>query len=86
VVQIRSRFQERREHGSGPLERLVRRVLGLDLKAKQYAEGSRFVAAAVAEVGMEGFNRVWDSAETLPTLVELRDPPSWVARVHGRAA
>jgi coenzyme F420 biosynthesis associated uncharacterized protein len=86
VAQIRSRFQERREHGSGPLERLVRRVLGLDLKAKQYAEGSRFVAAAVDAVGMQGFNRVWESPETLPTLLEIRDPSAWVARVHGRAA
>jgi coenzyme F420 biosynthesis associated uncharacterized protein len=86
VEHIRARVEARRRDRGGPVERYVRRLLGLDLKAKQYAEGSRFVAAAVAEVGMEGFNRVWDSAETLPTLVELRDPPSWVARVHGRAA
>jgi coenzyme F420 biosynthesis associated uncharacterized protein len=86
VAQIRARFDERRRHGSGPIERLVRRVLGLDLKAKQYAEGSRFVAAAVEAVGMTGLNRVWEGPETLPTLAEVRDPSAWVARVHGRAA
>ena len=86
VDHIRSRFEAKRRDRGGPLERFVRRLLGLDLKAKQYAEGSRFVAAAVGAVGMDGFNRVWESAQTLPTLVELRDPPAWVARVHGRAA
>jgi coenzyme F420 biosynthesis associated uncharacterized protein len=86
VADIRARFEERRRQGVGPFERMIRRVLGLDLKAKQYAEGSTFVAAAVAAVGMEGFNRVWDGPETLPTLVEVRDPAAWVARVHGQAA
>jgi coenzyme F420 biosynthesis associated uncharacterized protein len=86
VEHIRARFEAKRRDRGGPFERFVRRLLGLDLKAKQYAEGSRFVAAAVAAVGMDGFNRVWESAETLPTLVELRDPPAWVARVPGRAA
>jgi coenzyme F420 biosynthesis associated uncharacterized protein len=86
VEHIRARFEAKRRDRGGPFERFVRRLLGLDLKAKQYAEGSRFVAAAVSAVGMDGFNRVWESAETLPTLVELRDPPAWVARVPGRAA
>jgi coenzyme F420 biosynthesis associated uncharacterized protein len=86
VEHIRARFEAKRRDRGGPFERLVRRLLGLDLKAKQYAEGSRFVAAAVSAVGMEGFNRVWEAAESLPTLVELRDPPAWVARVPGRAA
>jgi coenzyme F420 biosynthesis associated uncharacterized protein len=81
VAQIRSRFEQRRRDRGGPLERVVRRLLGLDLKARQYAEGSRFVNAVVDEVGMAGFNRVWDSAEALPTLAEIRDPASWVRRV-----
>ena len=42
-------------------------VLGLDLKALQYAEGKRFVDTAVRELGMAGFNRVWESPATLPT-------------------
>jgi coenzyme F420 biosynthesis associated uncharacterized protein len=86
VAHIRARFDERRRQGSGLVERYVRRLLGLDLKAKQYAEGSRFVAHAVEAVGMEGFNRVWESAETLPTLLEIRDPSAWVTRMRGQAA
>lgn len=86
VDELRSRFEARRRQRGGPFERLLRRLLGLDLKAKQYAEGSRFVAAAVEAVGMEGFNRVWESAETLPSLQEVRAPRAWVERVHGAAA
>jgi coenzyme F420 biosynthesis associated uncharacterized protein len=82
VAHIRERFEERRRQRGGPLERLLRRLLGLDLKALQYAEGSRFVRSVVAEVGMPGFNQVWESPQTLPTREEIRSPQDWVARVH----
>lgn len=85
VQHIRDRFEERRRHRGNPLERLLRRLLGLDMKALQYAEGSRFVKAVVDEVGMASFNKVWESPETLPTRAEITAPLDWVARVHGTA-
>jgi uncharacterized protein (DUF2342 family) len=36
----------------------------------------------VAEVGIDGFNAVWTSAETLPAPDEIKDPARWVRRVH----
>lgn len=81
VVHIRERFQQRRAQRGGPLDRLLRTLLGLDLKALQYAEGKAFVDHCVGEVGMARFNRVWESPETLPTREEVRDPQAWVARV-----
>ncbi len=86
VATIRDRFEERRRDHGNPLERVLRRLLGLDLKAKQYAEGSVFVRHAVDAVGMERFNRVWESPETLPTRAEIRAPQEWVDRVCGAAA
>ena len=86
VDTIRERFQERRAQRGGPLDRLLRRVLGLDLKALQYAEGSVFVKHCVDAVGMADFNRVWESPQTLPTRREIREPQLWVQRVHGDAA
>ncbi len=86
VRHIRRRFQQRREERVGPLDRLLRRVLGLDLKALQYAEGKRFVDAVVARVGMGGLNRVWEEPGALPTREEVRQPLQWVRRVHGPAA
>ncbi|MEV5569636.1 zinc-dependent metalloprotease [Spirillospora sp. NPDC052269] len=80
VRQIRERFQGRREGGSR-LDRTIRRLLGIDLKMKQYAEGSRFVRQVVTEVGMAQFNRVWESPETLPTHAEIKEPALWMQRV-----
>jgi len=80
VAQIRERFSSRRG-SSGRIEQTIRRILGIDLKMKQYAEGSRFVTAVVDEVGMEKFNKVWTSPETLPTRAEFVHPHEWVERV-----
>ena len=80
VEHIRERFNARRG-SSGRIEQTIRRILGIDLKMKQYAEGSRFVKAVVDEVGMAEFNKVWTSPETLPTREEFAHPNQWVARV-----
>ena len=70
----------------GVLDQLLRRLLGLDLKALQYAEGKVFVDTCVREIGMTGFNRVWESPATLPTREEIRAPLEWVRRIHGPKA
>jgi coenzyme F420 biosynthesis associated uncharacterized protein len=80
VADIREKFNTRRRSG-GRVEQVIRRLLGIDLKMKQYAEGSAFVSRAVAEAGMAGFNKVWTSPETLPTRAEITDPDAWLARV-----
>jgi coenzyme F420 biosynthesis associated uncharacterized protein len=80
VAEIRARFNRRREAGH-PVEKLVRRLLGVEAKLRQYAEGRTFVHEVVSRVGMSGFNRVWQSPLTLPRLSELADPQAWIARV-----
>ncbi len=80
VEVIRERFSERRK-GVGALDRLLRRLLGLDAKMAQYRDGAHFVRSVVDKVGMTEFNAVWERAEHLPTKAELSDPDSWVARV-----
>lgn len=85
VATIRRRFGKRREGTSG-LDRVLRRLLGLDAKMKQYADGRRFVSGVIAEVGMDGFNAVWAAPENLPRKDELDAPGAWVTRVHGPRA
>jgi coenzyme F420 biosynthesis associated uncharacterized protein len=80
VALIRERFNSRRG-SSGRIEQTLRRILGIDLKMKQYAEGSRFVKAVVDEAGMTTFNKVWTSPETLPTKDEFAHPQEWLDRV-----
>ncbi|MFM9448137.1 zinc-dependent metalloprotease [Streptomyces acidiscabies] len=85
VAEIREKFQQRRAKGASRLDIALRRLLGLDAKMKQYRDGERFVRAVVDQVGMDGFNRVWTSPNTLPTKAEIAKPADWVARVHRKA-
>ena len=82
VAQIRDKFEVRRGGGS-PLDRFVRRLLGLDLKLQQYRQGGAFVRSVVASAGVEGFNEVWRSPESVPTRAEIADPNAWTRRVLG---
>ncbi|MBB2912569.1 coenzyme F420 biosynthesis associated uncharacterized protein [Streptosporangium becharense] len=85
VADIRAKFHHRREGGSR-LDRTIRRLLGLDLKMRQYAEGSAFVRTVVERSGIDGFNRVWASPQNLPTQEEISRPERWIARIDGAPA
>ena len=80
VADIRKRFNRRRQ-GVGVLDKVLRRVLGLDAKMAQYRDGARFVRAVVDKAGMAEFNAVWERPENLPTKAEIADPRSWITRV-----
>ncbi len=80
VAEIRRKFDRRRK-GVGTLDRLLRRLLGLDAKMAQYRNGARFVRGVVDKVGMHEFNAVWESPANLPTKAEIADPSAWVGRV-----
>lgn len=84
VGEIREKFQQRRQKGASRLDLALRKLLGLDAKLRQYRDGERFVRAVVDQVGMDGFNRVWTSPNTLPTKAEIAKPADWVARVHNK--
>ncbi|HZA27892.1 MAG TPA: zinc-dependent metalloprotease [Actinomycetota bacterium] len=73
------RTLSRRRHG--PVDRVIQKAIGLDVKVRQYALGERFVSRVVRRAGMEGFNRVWERKENLPTLEEVGRPDAWVERV-----
>lgn len=82
VATIRQRFTARRR-GGGLLDRILRALLGVDAKVRQYAVGAAFTRQVVEAVGMSGFNAVWTSPETLPLRSEISDAPAWLRRVHG---
>jgi coenzyme F420 biosynthesis associated uncharacterized protein len=85
VAEIRAKFNARRG-AAGRLEQTIRRILGIDLKMKQYAQGSEFVQTVVREAGMATFNRVWTSPQTLPTKDEITAPGRWLERMGGAGA
>jgi coenzyme F420 biosynthesis associated uncharacterized protein len=80
VAQIRAKFTIRRQ-GQG-FDKIIRRLLGLDAKMRQYRDGAAFCRAVIADVGMAGLNKVWTSPETLPSKAEIADPQLWLDRVH----
>jgi coenzyme F420 biosynthesis associated uncharacterized protein len=80
IAEIGRRFKMRRR-GGNPADRLVRKLFGLDMKARQYSDGAAFVKQVDDEAGMAGFNRVWTSPNTLPTRTEIADPKLWLNRV-----
>ncbi|MFC4552808.1 MULTISPECIES: zinc-dependent metalloprotease [Halorussus] len=77
---LREKMEERRR-SQDPLSKLLRRMLGLGLKRRQYERGKAFFDAVAAERGIEGASRVWDRPENLPTDAELDEPRRWLARV-----
>ncbi|VXC45282.1 conserved hypothetical protein [Arthrobacter sp. 9V] len=80
VRTIRQRFNERGKD-RGVVEKFIRNLLGLDAKMRQYTDGAKFVREVVAVAGMEGFNRVWETAEYLPTEDEIHNSKLWLERM-----
>jgi coenzyme F420 biosynthesis associated uncharacterized protein len=80
VKTIRQRFNDRGKD-RGIIEKFIRSLLGLDAKMRQYSDGARFVRAVVDVAGMEGFNKVWESADHLPTEPEIHDAKLWLERM-----
>ncbi|HEX7300412.1 MAG TPA: zinc-dependent metalloprotease [Solirubrobacteraceae bacterium] len=76
---------ERRRRQKPPLVKLLERLLGLDLKLRQYLIGKRFCDDVVRDWGIEGLNRAWSAPELIPTLAELHDPPAWIRRTQVRS-
>lgn len=83
--EIRHRFEIHREN-SRDHHRIVRKLLGLDTKLRQYREGAAFIRAVLDRGGMDAVNALWESPRSLPTLAEISDPDAWWVRVVRRAA
>jgi coenzyme F420 biosynthesis associated uncharacterized protein len=73
-------LRERRQRASLPA-RLLQQLVGIDAKMRQYEQGERFIRAVEASGGPALLARVWEAPEMLPTMDEIRQPETWVARV-----
>lgn len=79
---MKARFDERNKNRSFA-ERLFARLTGLDMKQEQYVLGERFVSEVARRRGIDFVNRAWEGPQSLPTMAEIRDPGSWIARLGG---
>jgi coenzyme F420 biosynthesis associated uncharacterized protein len=85
LPRLRAALERRRADRTGLL-RLFERLIGMDMKLRQYEQGKRFCDGVVERAGIAGLNRVWGSPDRLPTLAELDDPAGWLARTEPAAA
>jgi coenzyme F420 biosynthesis associated uncharacterized protein len=71
----------KRSSGKSPLEVLIWKLTGLDLKLQQYRNGEAFCRAIFDKHGMKVLNQVWNSEAHMPQLDELAHPEAWYRRV-----
>jgi coenzyme F420 biosynthesis associated uncharacterized protein len=81
LAAMRAAMDRRRTERSGLL-RVLERLIGMDLKIRQYQVGKAFCDGVVDYGGIAALNRVWAGPGSLPTLAELDDPLGWLARTE----
>jgi coenzyme F420 biosynthesis associated uncharacterized protein len=82
---LRAAMDRRRRSRSAP-QRIIERLLGFDVKLRQYEQGKKFADAVADLAGIEGLNRVWSSPEALPSAGELQHPRQWLDRTEPAAS
>jgi putative hydrolase len=57
------------------------RLLGIEIKREQYEAGRAFCDKVAEETDEKTLARMWDSAESLPSLPEIYEPTLWLSRI-----
>ena len=79
--ELRAAMDRRRASRSAP-QRIIERLLGFDVKLRQYEQGKKWADAVASLAGIEALNRVWSSPSALPSSNELRHPKQWLKRTE----
>jgi coenzyme F420 biosynthesis associated uncharacterized protein len=80
MPRLRAAMNHRRAHRGLPW-RVLERMLGLELKMRQYEVGRRFCDEVVNSGGPQSLARAWDGPRALPSTAELEQPSLWIARM-----
>jgi putative hydrolase len=71
-----------RRHREGRhTEQALERLLGLEMKQEQYRLGERFCERVVEQTDEATLSKMWDSADSLPSMPELEEPTLWLSRI-----
>jgi coenzyme F420 biosynthesis associated uncharacterized protein len=79
--ELRAAMDRRRRSRSAP-QRIIEKLLGFDVKLRQYEQGKKWADAVASLAGIEGLNRVWVSPDALPSANELQHPARWLSRTE----
>ena len=64
-----------------PRTAMFMRLVGLEMKMKQYEVGAKFIEGVERQAGWSALDAAWLRPSNLPTLEEIEDPVSWLYRV-----
>jgi coenzyme F420 biosynthesis associated uncharacterized protein len=78
---LRAALDRRRANKTGPWK-LLEKLLGLEMKLKQYEVGKTFCDRVVEVAGVDRLHTVFTGPESLPTWAELQDPDAWLERTR----
>ena len=66
-----------------PRTAVMMKLLGIEMKMKQYENGERFIREVEKRSSWEALSMAWESPEALPTLLEIEDASLWLDRMSG---
>jgi coenzyme F420 biosynthesis associated uncharacterized protein len=73
-------LSQRRAEVTG-MAKVIRQLLGIEAKMKQYEQGEAFIHHVERERGVGFIDHAWTSSVHLPTLPEIREPQRWIERM-----
>ena len=79
------RVMRNRRNSARGFNKVFQRLIGLDAKIKQYAEGEQFIEAVEEAGGTALLDRVWEDPQNVPGIAEIRSPDDWIARMGAAA-
>ncbi len=65
-----------------PRAAMFMRLVGLEMKLRQYELGAAFIAGVERHAGWAELDRAWEGPENLPSLDEIENPVLWLERVR----
>jgi uncharacterized protein (DUF2342 family) len=64
-----------------PRTAMFMRLIGLEMKMRQYDLGATFINGIERHAGWSALDHAWEGPDKLPTLAEIENPVLWLDRV-----
>ncbi len=70
-----------KERRQDPRTAMLMRLVGLEMKMRQYDDGAKFIAGVERHAGWTALNQAWEDPANLPSLDEIKNPVLWLERL-----
>jgi coenzyme F420 biosynthesis associated uncharacterized protein len=86
LTDLRAALDRRRARDRPAIVVWLERLLGLEMKMRQYEQGRAFCDGVIERSDVATLHRAFSAPELLPTLAELDDPAAWLDRIDATPA